>query len=68
MVYRPTPGRPPGLEVLDLPGLAARAVERETPLTQPARPAFRLVLAVRGGQVDCSVDFTTYRMGAGDWL
>jgi AraC-like DNA-binding protein len=68
VVYRPTPGRPPGLEILDLPGLAVRAGERETPLTQPARPGFHLVVAVRGGRVDCSVDFTAYRMGAGDWL
>ncbi|CAL9363762.1 AraC family transcriptional regulator [Streptomyces sp. Tu 3180] len=66
--YRPTPGRPPGLEVLDLPGLAARAEERGMPLTAPGRPAFHLVIAVRGGRLECSVDFTAYGMGAGDWL
>ncbi len=66
--YRPAPGRPPGLEVLDLPGLAARAAERELPLTLPARPAFHLIVAVRGGRLECSVDFTSYTAGVGDWL
>ncbi|WP_309060790.1 AraC family transcriptional regulator [Streptomyces sp.] len=66
--YRPTPGRPPGLEILDLAGLAARADERERPLTVPARPAFHLVVAMRSGRLECSVDFTAYSMGAGDWL
>jgi AraC-like DNA-binding protein len=66
--YRPTPGRPPGLEVLDLPGLAARAVERGLPLTVPGRPAFHVVVAARGGRLACSVDFTSYLLTAGDWL
>ncbi|QCB20767.1 AraC family transcriptional regulator [Streptomyces sp. SS52] len=66
--YRPTPGRPPGLEVLDLPGLAVRAAGRELPLTLPARPDFHLIVAVRGGRVACSVDFTSYTARAGDWL
>ncbi|MCZ9341734.1 AraC family transcriptional regulator, partial [Streptomyces sp. TRM76130] len=66
--YHPTPGRPPGLEVLDLPGLAARADQRERPLTGPVRPAFHLVVAVRGGRLRCAVDFTSYTLGAGDWL
>ncbi|WAP53674.1 helix-turn-helix transcriptional regulator [Streptomyces sp. S465] len=66
--YRPTPGRPPGLEVLDLPGLAARADERGLPLTMPARPAFHLIVAVRGGRLECSVDLTSYTLSAGDWL
>lgn len=66
--YRPTPGRPPGLEVLDLPGLAARAVERGLPLTVPGRPAFHMVVAVRGGRLACSVDFTSYPLAPGDWL
>ncbi|MEU9554139.1 helix-turn-helix transcriptional regulator [Streptomyces fumanus] len=66
--YRPSPGRQPGLEVLDLPGLAARAAERERPLTLPARPAFHLIVALRGGRLECSVDFTAYTLGPGDWL
>ncbi|MFK0121050.1 helix-turn-helix transcriptional regulator [Streptomyces sp. NPDC090994] len=66
--YHPTPGRPPGLEVLDLPGLAARADQRERPLTGPVRPAFHLVVSVRGGRLACAVDFTSYTLGAGDWL
>ncbi|CAL9651104.1 HTH-type transcriptional activator RhaR [Streptomyces sp. enrichment culture] len=68
VAYRPTPGRPPGLEVLDLPGLAARADERGLPLTAPGRPAFHLIIAVRGGRPACSVDFTSYRLAPGDWL
>ncbi|MFE6486802.1 AraC family transcriptional regulator [Streptomyces sp. NPDC057757] len=68
VTYRPTPGRPPGLEVLDLPGLAAGADERKRPLTEPARPAFHLVVAVHGGRLECAVDFTSYVLGAGDWL
>ncbi|MEU4985370.1 AraC family transcriptional regulator [Streptomyces sp. NPDC021969] len=66
--YRPMPGRPPGLDVLDLPGLAARADERDLPLTVPVRPAFHLIVAVRSGLLACSVDFTPYVLGAGDWL
>ncbi|MFD8201523.1 helix-turn-helix domain-containing protein [Streptomyces sp. NPDC059701] len=66
--YRPTPGRPPGLEVLDLPGLAARALVQGRPLTEPARPAFHLVIAVRGGRLSCSVDFDSYCAVQGDWL
>ncbi|MFV0132142.1 helix-turn-helix transcriptional regulator [Streptomyces sp. HMX87] len=68
VTYRPSPGRPPGLEVLDLPGLAARARERELPLTVPARPAFHLIVAVRSGRLECAVDFTTQTLTAGDWL
>ncbi|MEU3734350.1 AraC family transcriptional regulator [Streptomyces sp. NPDC033538] len=68
VAYRPTPGRPPGLEVLDLPELAARAVERGRPLTGPGRPAFHLIIAVRDGGLRCSVDFTAYELGPGDWL
>ncbi|MFI2780061.1 helix-turn-helix transcriptional regulator [Streptomyces sp. ALB3] len=66
--YRPSPGRPPGLEILDLAGLAAQGAERDLPLTSSARPAFHLLVAVRGGRLECSVDFTAYRLGAGDWL
>ncbi|MDA4887718.1 helix-turn-helix transcriptional regulator [Streptomyces sp. MS2A] len=66
--YRPTPGRPPGLEVLDLPGLAARADASERPLTVPVRPAFHLLVALRSGRLACSVDFTSYVLEAGDWL
>ncbi|MFI1564317.1 helix-turn-helix transcriptional regulator [Streptomyces sp. NPDC020490] len=66
--YRPSPGRPPGLEVLDLPGLAERARERRLPLTTPARPGFHLLIALRRGRLECSVDFTAYRLTAGDWL
>ncbi|GAA2455209.1 AraC family transcriptional regulator [Streptomyces glaucus] len=66
--YRPTPGRPPGLEVLDLPGLAARAAGRELPLTVPVRPAFHLIVALRSGRLRCSVDFTSYLLAPGDWL
>ena len=66
--YRPTPGRPPGLEVLDLPRLAARADASERPLTVPVRPAFHLLVALRSGRLACSVDFTSYALEAGDWL
>ncbi|MFC8592010.1 helix-turn-helix domain-containing protein [Streptomyces atroolivaceus] len=66
--YRPSPGRPPGLEILDLPGLAAQGRERDLPLSASARPAFHLIVAVRDGQLECSVDFTSYSLGAGDWL
>ncbi|GAA4811649.1 AraC family transcriptional regulator [Streptomyces ziwulingensis] len=66
--YRPTPGRQPGLEILDLVGLAARAEERARPLSAPARPAFHLIVALRGGRLTCSVDFTSYTLAAGDWL
>ncbi|GLY14933.1 transcriptional regulator [Kineosporia sp. NBRC 101677] len=66
--YHPMAGRPPGLDVLDLPGLAARATEHELPLTVPVRPAFHLIVALRSGRLACSVDFTSYELEAGDWL
>ncbi|MGW1838131.1 helix-turn-helix transcriptional regulator [Streptomyces sp. NPDC002067] len=68
VAYRPGAGRPPGLEILGLPELAARAAERGRPLTRAARPAFHLVIAVRGGTLRCSVDLTGHRLAAGDWL
>ncbi|MFG2429499.1 helix-turn-helix domain-containing protein [Streptomyces sp. NPDC048590] len=68
VVYSPAPGRPPGLEVLDLPEFTAGATERGHPLTTPSRPSFHLVVAVRAGTLTCSVDFVSYRLEPGDWL
>ncbi|HWU08677.1 MAG TPA: AraC family transcriptional regulator [Streptomyces sp.] len=68
VAYRPAPGRPPGLEVLGLPEFTARAAERGRPLDAPGRPAFHVVLAMRGGRLACSVDFTSYLLHPGDWL
>ena len=66
--YHPMAGRPPGLDVLDLPGLAAQAQERELPLTMPVRVAFHVIVALRSGRLACSVDLTSYVLQAGDWM
>lgn len=53
----------PGLEVLTLAGLSARAASAD--LSAPQRPEFHLLFAVTHGTLRHSVDFTEYRVGAG---
>lgn len=67
--YRPAPGVPPGVEVVDLPHLAARAEGDGTGgLRRPRRPAFHELLVVRSGRLHCSVDFRDCDAGPGTWL
>ncbi|NUP76060.1 MAG: AraC family transcriptional regulator [Nonomuraea sp.] len=66
--YRPGAGVPPGVEVMDLPGLVERARGHEVDLRAPRRLGFHELVAVRAGSVRCSVDFDEHEVGAGSWL
>ncbi|MFJ4935687.1 helix-turn-helix domain-containing protein [Streptomyces pseudovenezuelae] len=59
-------GTPAGVEVLPLPELRRRVpVER---LTAPQRPDFHHLIAVTGGTLWHTVDFTAYALEPGSWL
>jgi AraC-like DNA-binding protein len=65
--FAPPEGTPlPGLEVMTLADLAARA--GSTDLSAPQRPEFHQLFAVTRGTLRHSVDFTAYRVGAGSVL
>ncbi|MFK8843660.1 AraC family transcriptional regulator [Streptomyces sp. Ac-502] len=66
--YRPTPGSPPGVEVLGFPRLAARARGHGLDPYRPRRPAFHELLTVTTGTLRCSVDFSTFDLTPGTWL
>ncbi|POX42289.1 AraC family transcriptional regulator [Streptomyces sp. Ru73] len=66
--YRSSAGAPPGAEVLDFPGLLARARGHGVDPYAPKRPAFHELIAVRSGTLRCSVDFTEHELTAGSWL
>ncbi|MFJ4778076.1 helix-turn-helix domain-containing protein [Streptomyces sp. NPDC088762] len=66
--YRPTPGTPPGIEVVPLDRLAERARSHGIDPYRPSRPVFHLLIHVRVGTIHCSVDFSTHAIGPEDWL
>ena len=66
--YRAGVGVPPGLEVLDFPGLLARAEGHGVPVYSPKRNEFHELIAIRSGTLRTSVDFTDHELAAGDWL
>ncbi|MEV6112943.1 helix-turn-helix transcriptional regulator [Streptomyces sp. NPDC052109] len=66
--YRAAVGAPPGAEVLDLSALPRRAHGHGIDPYAAKRPAFHELIAVRGGGLCCSLDFTACDMSAGDWL
>ncbi|MFD7994098.1 helix-turn-helix transcriptional regulator [Streptomyces mexicanus] len=66
--YRAAAGAPPGAEVLDLPGLLARARSHGLDVHAAKRPAFHELIAVRRGTLRCSLDFSAHDLRAGDWL
>lgn len=66
--YRPSAGAPPGVEVLDFPGLLARAGGHYLDPYSPKRPDFHMLITVRSGTVACSVDFREHRLAPGGWL
>ncbi|MEU7133368.1 AraC family transcriptional regulator [Streptomyces sp. NPDC046261] len=66
--YRPTPGTPPGSEVVPLDRLAERAHSHGVDPYRPSRPVFHMLIHVRVGTVRCSVDFGTDEVQPGDWL
>lgn len=66
--YRPDVGAPPGVEVLDFPGLVARAGRHGVDPYGPRRPEFHELIAVRSGTLRCSLDFTEHELRPGSWL
>lgn len=66
--YQSSAGAPPGIEVLDFPGLAARAASHGVDPYSPSRAAFHEVLTVRTGSLRYSLDFTEHRLDEGHWL
>lgn len=68
LAFPRTPGGPPGVEVLDVPGLAALARRQGADEYAAVRPDFHLLVTVRSGFLLCSVDFTDCAVGEGSWL
>jgi AraC-like DNA-binding protein len=66
--YRAGVGVPPGVEVLDFPGLLARAAGHGVEVYSPKRNEFHELIAIRSGTLRGSVDFTEHELRAGDWL
>jgi AraC-like DNA-binding protein len=59
---------PPGVQVLSFDALLDRARGHLINPTASMRPTFHHVVAVRGGRLDCSVDFTDHRLVEGDLI
>jgi AraC-like DNA-binding protein len=66
--YRAGIGAPPGVEVLDFPGLSARAAGHGVDPYSLQRPEFHKLIAVRSGTLHCSLDFSDHELGPGEWL
>ncbi|GAA3853443.1 AraC family transcriptional regulator [Streptomyces lannensis] len=66
--YTSSVGAPPGVEVLDFPGLLARAAGHGVDPYSPIRAAFHELIAVRSGVLEYSLDFTEHRLDEGSWL
>lgn len=66
--YRAAAGAPPGAEVFDLSALPRRAHGHGLDPYAAKRPAFHELIALRGGSLRCSLDFSACEMTAGDWL
>ncbi|GLX97120.1 AraC family transcriptional regulator [Herbidospora sp. NBRC 101105] len=66
--YRAGVGVPPGVEVLDFPGLLARAHGHGVDPYSLRRPGFHVLIALRSGTLRCSLDFADHVLGPGDWL
>lgn len=66
--YRADVGVPPGVEVLDFPGLLARAAGHGVDPHSLKRPEFHLLIVVRSGTLRCSLDFTEHELTPGSWL
>ncbi|MFI9387435.1 helix-turn-helix domain-containing protein [Kutzneria sp. NPDC052558] len=66
--YRAGVGAPPGVEVVDFAGLAARAAGHGVDPWSLQRPEFHKLIAVRSGTLRCSLDFTEHELRPGSWL
>jgi hypothetical protein len=62
-------GLPPGLEVMTLADLRGRAADRMgADFMRPLRPRFHHLVALQGGRLRHTVDFTGYDLEPGAWL
>ncbi|WP_077797311.1 AraC family transcriptional regulator [Streptomyces sp. JHA26] len=69
LALRRTAGSPPGLELVELAGLAERARRHGNDPYASLRPAFHQLVTVRpGSRLTVSVDFTRYELSGGAWL
>jgi AraC-like DNA-binding protein len=66
--FRSAEATPPGVQVLSFGALLDRAQGHRINPSSPMRPSFHHLVAVRDGQLDCSVDFTDHRLVEGDLI
>lgn len=66
--YRADVGAPPGVELVDFPGLLTRTAGHGVNPYRLGRPEFHKLIAVRSGTLRCSLDFTDHELGPGSWL
>jgi AraC-like DNA-binding protein len=66
--FRNSEATPPGVQVLSFDALLDRARGHMVDSSAPMRPSFHHLVAVRGGRLDCSVDFTEHQLVEGDLI
>jgi hypothetical protein len=66
--FRSSEATPPGVQVLSFDALLDRASGHRINPSAPMRPSFHHLVAVRGGRLDCSVDFTEHQLVEGDLI
>ena len=66
--FRSSEATPPGVQVLSFDALLDRARGHRINPSAPMRPSFHHLVAVRGGRLDCSVDFTEHQLVEGDLI
>jgi AraC-like DNA-binding protein len=66
--FRSAEGTPPGVQVLTFDALLDRAQRHRIDPSAPMRPSFHHLVAVRDGQLDCSIDFTEHRLAQGEMI
>jgi len=66
--FRSAEDTPPGVQVLSFDALLDRARGNRINPRTPMRPTFHHLVAIRGGQLDCSVDFTEHQLLEGDLI
>ena len=66
--FRSSEATPPGVQVLSFDALLDRARGHQINPSAPMRPTFHHLVAVRGGRLDCSVDFTERQLVDGDLI
>jgi AraC-like DNA-binding protein len=66
--FRSSEATPPGVQVLSFDALLERARGHLINASAPMRPLFHHLVAVRGGRLDCSVDFTEHQLVEGDLI